>query len=105
MLDRCDAKGCRRADRSGRQAPGPSGRQAERAVFGLGGFPAVTLSQAPDNAREARVTIEDGIDPVEERKAAKAALVAAQRRGLSFADALDRCLASKLDAFKNPEHR
>ncbi len=76
-----------------------------RRDIGLGGFPGVTLSQARDKARDARAKIETGVDPVEERKAAKAALVAAQRRGLTFADAVDRCLAAKLDAFKNPKHR
>lgn len=76
-----------------------------RRDIGLGGFPGVTLSQARDKAREARAKIESGIDPVEARKAAKASLVAAQRRGLTFADAVDRCLAAKLDAFKNPKHR
>ena len=65
----------------------------------------MTLAQARDKAREARAKIEGGVDPVEERKAAKAALVAAQRRGLTFAVAVDRCLASKLDAFKNAKHR
>ena len=78
---------------------------AARRDIGLGGFPAVTLSQAREKAREARDKIERGIDPVEERKAAQAALVAAQRRGLTFADAVERALAAKLDAFKNPKHR
>jgi len=76
-----------------------------RRDIGLGGFPGVTLSQARDKAREARARIESGVDPVEERKAAKAALVAAQRRGLTFAVAVDRYLAAKLDAFKNAKHR
>ncbi len=76
-----------------------------RRDIGLGGFPGVTLSQARDKARDARAKIETGVDPVEERKAAKAALVAAQRRGLTFANAVDRCLAAKLDAFKNAKHR
>lgn len=78
---------------------------ALRRDIGLGGFPGVTLSQARDKAREARAKIESGIDPVEERKAAKAALVAAQRRGLTFADAVDKALAAKLNAFKNAKHR
>ena len=43
---------------------------AARRDIGLGGFPAVTLSQA-------REKIAHGIDPVEERKASKAALAAA----------------------------
>jgi integrase len=76
-----------------------------RRDIGLGGFPAVTLSQAREKAREARDMISQGIDPIEERKAAKAALTAAQRRGLTFADATDKYLAAKLDAFKNPKHR
>lgn len=77
----------------------------KRRDIGLGGFPGVTLSQARDKAREARDKIERGLDPVEERKAAKAALVVAQRRGLTFADAVDKALSSKLDAFKNAKHR
>ena len=76
-----------------------------RRDIGLGGFPTVTLAQARDKARETRTKIEQGIDPVEERKAAKAALVAAQRRGLTFAQAVERALAAKLDAFRNPKHR
>lgn len=76
-----------------------------RRDIGLGGFPGVTLSQARDKARDARAKIESGVDPVEERKAAKAALVAAQRRGLTFADAVDKALAAKLDAFRNAKHR
>jgi integrase len=78
---------------------------AMRRDIGLGGFPAVTLSQAREKARDARDKIERGIDPVAERKAVKAALVLAQSRGLSFADAVDKCLAAKLDAFRNPKHR
>jgi integrase len=78
---------------------------ATRRDIGLGGFPAVTLSQARDKAREARLKIENGIDPVEERKAVKAALASAQRRGLTFAGATDRYLAAKLDAFNNAKHR
>ncbi|MGR3524843.1 MAG: tyrosine-type recombinase/integrase [Paracoccaceae bacterium] len=76
-----------------------------RRDIGLGGFPGVTLSMARDKAREVRTKIENGVDPVEERKAVKAALIAAQRRGLTFADAVDKCLAAKLDAFKNAKHR
>lgn len=76
-----------------------------RRDIGLGGFPTVTLAQARDKAREARDKIERGIDPVAERKAARASLVLAQRRGMTFSDAVDKCLAAKLDAFKNAKHR
>ena len=76
-----------------------------RREIGLGGYPDVTLSMARDRAREAKNQIRQGIDPIAERKAAKAALTAAQRRGLTFADATDKYLAAKLGAFKNPKHR
>lgn len=67
---------------------------ARRQEIGLGGYPDVTLAMARDRARAAKDKIRQGIDPVEERKAAKAALSAAQRRGLTFAEAVDRYLAA-----------
>ncbi|MCV2867570.1 integrase arm-type DNA-binding domain-containing protein [Defluviimonas sp. WL0002] len=76
-----------------------------RREIGLGGFPDVTLAQARERAREAKDQIRRGIDPVEERKALKSALAAAQGRGLLFKVAVDRCLAAKLDGFKNAKHR
>lgn len=76
-----------------------------RREIGLGGFPEVTLAQARERAREAKDKIRRGIDPIEERKAARAALAVARHRGLTFADAVDRYLGAKLDAFKNAKHR
>lgn len=76
-----------------------------RREIGLGGFPDVTLAGARERARETKDKIRNGIDPVEERKAARAALATARARGLTFSDATDRYLAAKLDAFKNAKHR
>ena len=76
-----------------------------RRDIGLGGFPTVTLAQARDKAREARDKVERGIDPVEERKNAKARLIEARRKGMLFSDAVDKALAAKLDAFRNEKHR
>ena len=76
-----------------------------RRDIGLGGYPDVTLAQARERAREAKDAIRRGVDPVEQRKAAKASLVAARRRGLTFADAVDRYLAAKLAEFRNEKHR
>ncbi|MEI4471498.1 tyrosine-type recombinase/integrase [Frigidibacter sp. MR17.24] len=77
----------------------------KRREIGLGGYPDVTLAMARDRARETKDQIRRGIDPIEERKAARAQLAAAQSRGLTFADAVDKYLAAKLDAFKNAKHR
>ncbi|MEQ8254801.1 MAG: integrase arm-type DNA-binding domain-containing protein [Roseovarius confluentis] len=77
----------------------------KRREIGLGGFPDVALAQARDRAREAKEQVRCGIDPVEERKESRAALVEKRRRGLTFAEAADKYLAAKLDAFKNAKHR
>lgn len=69
--------------------------------IGLGGYPEVSLAAARDRARDAKEKIRNGIDPVEERKAARASLIAAQRRGLSFDDAVDRYLTSRQDALND----
>ena len=78
---------------------------SKRRMIGLGGFPDVPLTAAREKARETREAIAQGIDPVEQRKAAKAALAAAQRRGMTFADAVDGCLADKLDGFRKDRDR
>lgn len=78
---------------------------SKRRDMGLGGYPTVTLAAAREKAREARAKIEAGRDPVEERRAAKAALVLAQRRGMTFATAVEHYLAFKLDEFSNDKHR
>jgi integrase len=76
----------------------------QRREMGLGGYPDVTLAQARDKAREARDAIERGVDPIEQRKAARAALVAARKRGLTFNEAVNRFLAAKLAEFRNAKH-
>jgi integrase len=72
--------------------------------IGLGGYPTVTLKNARDHAREMRDKIRRGIDPVEERKAAKAALFAAQKRGLTFDAAVEKYLEQKLKELTNDKH-
>ncbi|MFK7745255.1 MAG: tyrosine-type recombinase/integrase, partial [Roseobacter sp.] len=77
----------------------------KRRELGLGGFPDVTLAMARERAREMRDQIWRGIDPIAERKQRRSEVLAAQRRGLSFAEATERFLDVKLDAFKNAKHR
>lgn len=76
-----------------------------RREIGLGPWPEVTLAAARDRARAARARIGEGFDPVEERKAARAALAAAARPALTFADAADRYLAAKAGEFRNEKHK
>ena len=65
---------------------------SKRREIGLGGFPDVTLAQARERAREAKEAIRQGIDPIEQRRAARAALTAQQARGLTFARAMEAYL-------------
>ena len=76
-----------------------------RRAVGLGAYPEVSLAHAREKAAQAKTKIAAGIDPIEERKANRAALVAAQKRGLTFATAVDRYLNAKLSEFRNEKHR
>jgi len=76
----------------------------KRRDIGLGGFPDVTLSQARQYARDAREKIRNGIDPSEERKEARQALMAAQAKALTFDEAARRCHDAKAPEFRNEKH-
>lgn len=77
---------------------------AKRRDIGLGGFPDVTLAQARDKARELKDQIRAGIDPVEQRKAARAALISTNGKLISFTDAAYKFLSAKRSEFKNAKH-
>lgn len=76
----------------------------KRRNIGLGGFPDVTLAGAREKAREYRELIERGIDPVEQRQAARQSLIAEQSKALTFDDAARQFLTVKSREFKNPKH-
>ena len=68
----------------------------KRREIGLGVYPEVSLAIARAHAAEMKDEIRRGIDPVEQRKAARASLEAAQLRVLTFAVAVDRFLPVKV---------
>ena len=76
----------------------------KRRDIGLGGFPAVSLAQAREMAQAARSEIGQGVDPIEQKQAARRALIASQRAMLTFSEATGRFLAHKTAEFKNPKH-
>lgn len=77
---------------------------SKRRDIGLGGYPDVTLGQARELARSSRLKIQEGIDPVEERRAAKAQLVAAQASQITFDEAVKIFLTHKNHEFSNKKH-
>lgn len=77
-----------------------------RKDIGLGGYPDVGLQDARQGAREAKTKVAGGLDPVTVKRAARAALVAQQKAGMTFSEAVDHYLGSnKLDGLTNDKHR
>lgn len=73
----------------------------KRRDIGLGGFPSVTLALARDKARTTREKIEQGIDPVLERRSSRQALLTA----VTFDEAATRFIEAKSPEWSNPKHR
>lgn len=78
---------------------------SKRRAMGLGGFPAVTLAGAREKAREARLQVEQGVDPILARQKARNALRDEQARALTFDEAVRQCFDAKSDEWRNPKHR
>ncbi|MFC4671690.1 tyrosine-type recombinase/integrase [Seohaeicola nanhaiensis] len=72
-----------------------NGRRRE---IGLGGYPDTTLADARSEAREYRKLIRQGIDPLQQRRAA-------QRKQMTFSDAVERFAAEKAVEFRSAAHR
>jgi integrase len=93
--------------------PVPGGRSwilratigGKRRDMGLGGFPSVTLAGARERARVARDKIDKGLDPIEERRAAKRALLADGAKGVTFEDAASSYMAAHEKSWRNAKHR
>ena len=76
----------------------------KRRNIGLGGYPEVSLAKARKRARDAKELIEQGIDPVEQKKSIRAALRASQNGRMTFAEAVKKCHEKKVSEFRNQKH-
>lgn len=79
-------------------------RGRKKREIGLGAYPDILPGAARDKAREAKAKLEAGIDPIAEKRAAQAALLASGKRGLTFAVALDRYATEKVKEFRNEKY-
>lgn len=77
---------------------------SKRREMGVGSYPSVTLAEARDKARVKRQMVEDGLDPVAERKADHARLVADQKTATTFEQACEQYLESQASEWKNAKH-
>lgn len=82
-----------------------SGRKPPRRDMGLGGYPEISLADARALARQARQRVRDGIDPIEERRAAKSAMCAAAAKVVTFKAAAEAYVADQGAGWKNLKHR
>jgi integrase len=76
-----------------------------RREMGLGGFPDVTLAGARELARDARLKIKAGLDPIAERKALRSAMSAADGKAMTFKACAEAYIAAHEASWKNPKHR
>ncbi len=73
--------------------------------MGLGPLRVVGLKDARERARMARLRLLDGVDPIEERRAAKSAVQQAAARKLSFREAAQRYFDQNELKWRNANHR
>lgn len=78
---------------------------SKRRDIGLGGLVEVTLAEAREQARKFRAMIREGIDPLAERRKARAELIAEQAKAITFKDAAERAHRAKAAGFRNVKHR
>lgn len=71
-----------------------------RRDMGLGGYPDVPLSEARERARQARRLIDNGSDPIGERRRARLAL----RNALTFRECAAHTIEAKRPEWKNAKH-
>jgi integrase len=76
----------------------------KRRDMGLGGYPDVTLAGARKAAREAREKIKDGIDPIDQGRAARSALCAAKATAVTFEQAARGYLDGHESSWRNAKH-
>ncbi|SFP63097.1 tyrosine-type recombinase/integrase [Tranquillimonas alkanivorans] len=71
-------------------------RGRKKREIGLGPYPEILPGPARDRAREMKEKLRQGVDPVQERKEAHAALMRAARRGVTFQQAMEEYAVEKL---------
>lgn len=73
--------------------------------MGLGGVQTVSLADAREAALQARKSLLDGHDPIEERRMTKRQALLAQATSITFTDACREYLAAHSSSWRNAKHR
>ncbi len=75
-----------------------------RRDMGLGSIDDVSLASARETARTARAKIVSGIDPIQQRKAARSALIADMATALTFSECAREYMKAHESGWRNPKH-
>jgi len=73
-----------------------------RRKMGLGGFPAITLAQATEKARQIKSDIDKGLDPIQAKKVTKSKLISDRAKTKTFEECAKLFLDSR--TFQNKKH-
>jgi integrase len=80
-------------------------RSGKRQDMSLGSFPSTSLAEARKKALEATAELARGINPLEAKKALKAAFIQDSRNQIKFCDFAKNYIEAKSHEWKNAKHR
>jgi integrase len=80
-------------------------RRGREHMLGLGPIHAVTLKEARDRAKTARLQLLDGVDPIEQKKAVKQQQALDDARTVTFATAAQNYFEQHQPKWRNRKHR
>ena len=72
--------------------------------MGLGPYPDVTLAAAREEALECRHMLRDGVDPIENRRAKKAAAKLMAGKNITFRECAENHIEAHRPGWRNPKH-
>lgn len=79
-------------------------RRVERQM-GLGPYPLVSLVEAREKARGALKLRAQGVDPIDAKRASKAAAAVASAKAMTFDQCAEACIRSQEKGWRNKKHR
>lgn len=75
-----------------------------RRDVGLGSYPEVSLAEARDKAREIRKLIQNGVDPIAQRKRDRDAILSSFKKTKTFRECAEIVITNKSRELKNAKH-
>ena len=77
---------------------------AKQREMGLGSLSVISLAQARNIAIECRQKLQQGFDPLEERRKKRQSVLIEKARSINFKEAAERCIENKKPEWKNIKH-